>query len=408
MYDPMVHSKQIIYPLKYVDLYGGSDKVTEESFEQHLASFLGENVYVKTLGRARAGLYLLIKLAVRDRRRKVVLSPYTIPDVVNMVRFAGGEPVFVDVVPNSTNLDLEQLADLIDESTCSVIITHYHFSQSSMPEICRLCASKNVMLIEDCALSFGTATARVPSGCAADASVFSFSGFKTLNFVWGGAIATRSPDLARQVRAQIEVWPRLRWSRYFNQVVRIMKYDFLTREPLFSVFTFPFLKWRALRNQSDILPVVRVDSTELDDTIWSRPPMQAIREWDRKLGRVEGFVRHRRVIGSVYIRELEEHLVSKETPKEVRERSGLVNCPIYVDPERRTEIYKEVLARGFDVGLSLYPNAHEALGFEQISGRTKNVSRLVHSVITLPTHPKISEDYAYQLAMQIRRAIHSG
>jgi dTDP-4-amino-4,6-dideoxygalactose transaminase len=43
------------------------------------------------------------------------MSPYTIADIVNMVRFAGGEPVFVDFAPKSTNVDLGHLQTLIDE-----------------------------------------------------------------------------------------------------------------------------------------------------------------------------------------------------------------------------------------------------------------------------------------------------
>ena len=71
-----------------------------------------------------------------------------------------------------------------------------------------------------------------------------------------------------------------------------------------------------------------------------------------------------------------------------------MNCPIHVDPERRTAIYKKIFSSGFDVGLSLYPNVHELEGFKHVPGRSKNVSRLVRSVITLPTHPRISEEYA--------------
>jgi perosamine synthetase len=403
----MTNSKQIIYPLSYLGLSLAREKVTEKAFEEHLTRFLGAHVYVKVIGRARAGIYVLTKLAVQHGRRKVILSPYTIPDVVNMVKFAGAEPVFVDVLPYSTNIDLDHLVSLMDEETCCVIVTHYHFNQTSMAKIFGLCASKGIMLVEDSALSFGGSSNGAPMECTSDASVFSFSGFKTLNFLWGGAIATRSPELANRLCEEINTWPRLRWPQYFKQMLRIMKYDVLTRNPVFSAITFPLLKRRAQRNQADILPVMRVESTELDNTILSKPPMQAIREWDRKLGAVKPFLQHRRSIAKIYFRELRDHLVSNDTSTEVRDRSCLVNCPIHVDPERRTAIYKKIFASGFDVGLSLYPNVHELPGFQQIAGRSQNVSQLVRSVITLPTHPRISEEYARRLATVVQEAIRS-
>jgi perosamine synthetase len=401
----IVRPKQIIYPLKYFGLSSAMAKVTERAFEEHLARFLGSKVYVKVIGRARAGLYLLTKLAVRDAKRKVILSPYTIPDVVNMVRFAGGEPVFVDFVPRSTNIDVDHLSDLIDEQTCCVIVTHYHFNQGDMTEICRLCASNGIMLVEDCALAFGSPLPDTRNSSTTTASVYSFSGFKTLNFFWGGAIATASAELARRLSEEIDKWPQLLWHDYVGPMIKLAKYDVLTRNWVFPWFTFPLLKWKAQRLQKDVLPMVRVESTDLDDTILSRPSMHAIREWDRKLGMVDAFIRHRRNIAAIYISELQDHLVAGETSKEVREASCLVNCPIDVDSKQRGEIIRRIFDKGFDVGASLYPNVHELQGFSHIAGRSDNVARLVRSVVTLPTHPRISEEYAHQLSTVIRHTI---
>ena len=401
----MSRAKQIIYPLQYFRSSLRRDGASEESFEAKLASYLSCNVRVKAIGRARAGLYLLAKDTVSGKRNKVILSPYTIPDVINMIRFAGGEPVFVDALPNSTNVDLDHLSELIDERTCCVIVTHYHFNQSRMKEIRDLLASKDILLFDDCALALGGSTFEGRIGSCTDGSVFSFSGFKALNFFWGGAVSTRSAELANRVSAEVEKWPRLRLVQYSEQIAKIVKYDLMTRNVVFSTLTFPLLRWRALRRQGELLPMVRVDTKELDATILSRPSSQAIREWDRKLGLVDQFIHHRRAIAAIYNRVLHDRLISRETAAEVREGSCLVNYPICVDPELRTDIYKKIIASGFDVGLSLYPNVHEMQGFDKIAGRSQNVSRLVRSVITLPTHFRISEEYAARLADVVKDAL---
>src|SRR5262249_38754161 len=128
----MVHPKQIIYPLRYVRPLFCRDVDSGERFEANFKALLGGGIHAIALGRARAGIYLLVKYAVSSKRNRVVLSPYTIPDVVNMVKFAGGAPVFVDHLPNSTNLDVEHLSSLLDDSVCCVLMTHYHVNQNQM------------------------------------------------------------------------------------------------------------------------------------------------------------------------------------------------------------------------------------------------------------------------------------
>ena len=93
----MARPKQIIYPIKYFSFSVKPDDSAEEGFASKLSAFLGGRTYVQAIGRARAGLYLLAKLAVRERKRRVIMSPYTIPDVVNMVKFAGGSPFLLTV-----------------------------------------------------------------------------------------------------------------------------------------------------------------------------------------------------------------------------------------------------------------------------------------------------------------------
>lgn len=401
----MTNPKQIIYPLRYVRSLIWPDSQSEAEFATRFARLLGGNVFVIPLGRARGGIYILTKLAVREKRRKVVLSPYTIPDVVNMVRFAGGEPVFVDVLPNSTNIDVEHLTRLMDESTACVLLTHYHVNQASLLDIRRLCKDRQVLLFDDCALALGADFMGTPIGCATEASIFSLSSFKALNFFWGGAITTTSRPLAETLRTAVERWPRLHLLQYRGQMLKTLRYDVATRQKLFSTILFPILRQKINANDvQDVLPLSRVESRSLDETITSRPSFSATGEWNRKISSIEKFLDHRRRIAALYDRDFETRFVSRETSSEVRQGSCYVNYPIFVDPTYRNDVYRDILARGFDVGLSLYPNAHETPGFSDIPGASRNVSTLVRSVITLPTHPKISETYANDLAQAVKAA----
>jgi perosamine synthetase len=401
----MTRSKQIIYPMRYVGLSLNSHKNAAQDFSSKFATFLGGEVYVQPIGRARAGLYLLAKLAISEHKRRVILSPYTIPDVINMIKFAGGEPVFVDSNYNSTNVDLDQLDSLIDESVCCVIVTHYHLNQN-LAAIRAICSQKGVLLIDDCALALGATEPEGSVGTVTDASVFSFSGYKALNYFWGGAITTRTAELAQTIRKNVAKWSPLRWKDYNGQMLKLLKYDVATRNPLFSAFTFPVLRKKVLSGgDAEILPLVRVETSEITRSILSLPSDRAFSEWNRKISMVTSFLHHRRAIAAIYEQRLGDHLVGRETSSGIRAASCWVNYPIVVDPQRRTELYKKILAQGMDIGLSLYPNTQEVSGFTDIAGRSENVSKLVRSVLYLPTHPAISAEYATRLADVVASSI---
>jgi dTDP-4-amino-4,6-dideoxygalactose transaminase len=151
------------------------------------------------IGRARAGIYILIKQTIARDRVEIVMSPYTIPDVVNMVIFAGGVPVFVDFLPGSTNVAVDAVDRAMSPRTAAVLLTHYHVNQEHLAEIGQLCRAKSVPLFDDCAIAFGADYDGAPIGGLTDASVMSFSSYKLLNYFWGGALAVRSGPLFQTV-----------------------------------------------------------------------------------------------------------------------------------------------------------------------------------------------------------------
>ena len=402
----MTRPKQIIYPLRYLPSFLRGDARSEEGFKSDFGAFLGGKTFVIPIGRARGGIFLLVKLAVKSGRRRVIMFPYTIPDIVNMVRFAGGEPVFVDALPNSTNIDVDQLSCLISDDTACVLITHYHINQNQLGAIRALCKKRGVDLYDDCALAIGGDYAGSRIGAVTDASVFSLSGFKALNYFWGGAITTGSAKRAAEITEIVDRWKRLGFLQYQKQMLKTLKYDLATRPMTFSRVVFPLLRRRIIASEArDLLPMVRVESAFLEDTVTSRPSLGAMEEWNGKISLIDEHIRHRRRIAAIYHPYLESRMVSPETSADIQSGSCFVNYPIFTDPARRGEVYKDILARGFDVGLSLYPNVHENPDFTSVPGHSRNVSALTRSVITLPTHPRITETYALQLAVAVNDAL---
>lgn len=399
--------KQAIYPTRYLRPLLSADPAAENRFREGFREMLGGRVHVIPLGRARAGLYLLAKFARRPGRKRVVMLPHTIPDVVNMVTFAGCEPVFVDTLPNSTNIDLDHLEQLVDDTVACVIVTHYHVNQDRLPEIRAICRARDVFLFDDCAIALGGDYSGAPIGTLTDASVFSMSGFKALNYVWGGAIATGDDGIAAQLEAEVQQFPRLAASHYKPHMLSVMKYDIATRDLIFPLLTWPRLKreMAADRAAKDLMTVRRAETSVLEDTVLSRPALGALAELSRKFGTVSDHLSHRRRIAEIYEQLLGDRVVSAETSEHVRAGSCYVNYPIVVDEKRRDEVFADLISQNFHCGMSLYPNVQETAAFSGCDGRSRNLSRLVASTITLPTHLKVQPDYAATLARAVLQSL---
>lgn len=396
----MTVSKQRIAPLKYSRmLLSGSDGVAE-AFEAAMRARLGADVTVTPLGRARSGIYLLTKYAVAQGRRKVLLSPYTIPDVVNMVLLAGGVPEFFDFLPRSTACDVEALASRLDDETACVWITHYHVNEPRLAEIAALCHRAGALLFNDCALAFGGAIGGRPVGSLTDGAVFSFSGFKLLNFIWGGVVAVRAPSLQAWIDKETQDWIPLRAGDYARPAQALLKYDLATRPIVFDAMVFPLLKQRGARPGAvKALEFVRIENETLNSSLTSKPSRAAFSEWNSKLPNIDLILSRRRGIVQIYREKLAKFMLSAEhTSGENMSGNCYVNFPVFLGGVTQDAIAQAMTRDGFDVGLNLYPNCHNHPKFKDFPGKSSNVETLVHSTIYLPTHFGVRPEYAARLA----------
>jgi perosamine synthetase len=329
--------RQIIYPFSYAcDLFGSTSVSDEENCIAELQGYLAAKHAPVPLGRARMGLFLLVKYACAQKRSKVILASYTIPDVVNMVLLAGAEPVFVDVQPGTTNVDLNHLADLVDDDTACVIVTHYHVNQSGMKAIRSLCEERGALLFEDCAIAIGATIEGTHAGLYADAGVYSFSGYKVLNFLWGGLVVSASGKLSQAVRDEVAQWQPLPLRKYLGQLARIMRYDIATRPGVFETFTFPLIQFRQRGTATPVsLATTRIETEHIDESLRSRPNARAFRRWRKVLPLTHGYLLHRRAIAGVYDSKLKGLMVSADTSVDVARASCFVNYPIFVPKGRR-------------------------------------------------------------------------
>src|SRR4051812_18596157 len=184
-----------------------------EELTTRIAARLGEGVHVVPVTSATAGLMAALRAAMRaggPKRRLVVTPSYTFTATACAIRWAGFEPLFVDVDPRSWQLDPEQLAEALraHDGEVAGVLACANFGTAPAPEIRAAwraaCAEHGLPLVLDSAPGFGSLDRHGhPLGGLGDTEVFSFHATKTFAIGEGGAIATPDPELAERMLALV-------------------------------------------------------------------------------------------------------------------------------------------------------------------------------------------------------------
>ncbi|WP_417258667.1 DegT/DnrJ/EryC1/StrS family aminotransferase [Celeribacter sp.] len=170
-------------------------------FEEALAAYVGPGVEVVTVNSATAGLHLALDAVGIGPGDEVLLPTLTFTATAEVVRYLGAVPVFVDVDPQTLNIDLAAAEAKVTNKSRAIMPVHFAGLPCNMNELGDLAARHNLHLIEDAAhaLSASQGDKRIGAFESA-ATVFSFYANKTITTGEGGAVATRDPDLAKRMR----------------------------------------------------------------------------------------------------------------------------------------------------------------------------------------------------------------
>jgi dTDP-4-amino-4,6-dideoxygalactose transaminase len=154
---------------------------------------------------------LLLDVTTGD---EVILPSFTFVSTANAFVLRGARPVFVDIRPDTLNLDSELLVKHITPRTKAILPVHYAGVGCDMDQIMQLADSKNIAVVEDNAHGlFGSFRGRLLGtfGCL---STLSFHETKNFTCGEGGALLINDPRLVE--RAEIIREKGTNRSRFFR------------------------------------------------------------------------------------------------------------------------------------------------------------------------------------------------
>jgi perosamine synthetase len=113
----------------------------------------------------------------------------------NAVTYTGANPVFVDSMYGTWQIDPSDVRKKITKRTKAVMPVHLYGFPSDMNEIKKIAGENNLLIIEDCAEAFGTKLQEKHIGNFGNISAFSFFGNKTITTGEGGMVSTNNKKL---------------------------------------------------------------------------------------------------------------------------------------------------------------------------------------------------------------------
>jgi dTDP-4-amino-4,6-dideoxygalactose transaminase len=359
--------------------------------ESKLAQLFPDHVAI-AMPMARVGIYLVLKNLIRPGQ-KVILSPYTISDVVNMVLCAGGVPLFADIADDgSCNIDADELILTLQKEADvgAVLVTHFYGMMCDVSRIAAACQQKGVPLIEDAAQAFGAKVNDRQAGTFGRAGIFSFGMLKNVTSFVGGAVVTADHALAEAIRRELAEFPPISPALLLGRIGKAAAFDFATSRPVFDTGVFWLFRYAYLHGIEFFTNQLETDShpvsyARFPDTYRHRLSDAQARIILPQFARVEDHIDERIEKAGIYYEGL-KNIPELILPPPRRDRS---HTYFYyaIQYAQRDKLARDMTRRCRDVQVSHHRNCADMTCFAAYRRDCSNAARAERDVIYLPTYP---------------------
>ena len=173
-------------------------------FDARCAAWLQERTGAEQAfmtGSCTSALEMSMLLAGIGLGDEVIVPSFTFVSTASAVAMRGGTPVFVDIRPDTLNLDEVAVADAVTPKTKAIVAVHYAGVGAEMDALCEIARSSEVLLIEDAAQGIMARYRKRPLGSFGSLACLSFHETKNVTCGEGGALLVN--DVALIERAEI-------------------------------------------------------------------------------------------------------------------------------------------------------------------------------------------------------------
>ena len=350
-----------------------------KAFETEFASYCCVN-HAISVANGTDGLVIALQALNIGSGDEVITSPYTFFATAEAISVAGAKPVFVDVRPDTYNIDENLIEAAITKNTKAIMPVHIFGQPAEMYKINAIAQKHGLKVIEDACKAVGARYQGKRVGGLADIGVFSFFPTKNLGCAGdGGMITTNDDNLATICRAL-----RVHGSGEGGR-----------------------LAYNLLNNTNEQLDETIGDSTVYDPRKYYNYLIGHNSRLDEiqaailriKLQKLNEYNQNRQQIAAYYNQEL-------DGTKYITPANPEYTVPVYhqyvLQSEKRYEVVKSLVTKGIATGI-YYPiplhlqKAYRDLGYR--NGDMPIAEYLSHRTFAIPCFPELTaEEQAYIVA----------
>lgn len=165
-----------------------------EEFEERFARYQGVR-YAVTCVNGTAALEIALRAMGVGPGDEVIAPPYTFIATASAAVLVGATPRFVDIDPDTYNIDPEKIEEAITPKTKAIVVVHIGGCPANMDRILEIAKKHNLMVLEDAAQAVGAEWRGRKVGAIGTMGAFSLQASKNLNAGEGGVVTTDDKEL---------------------------------------------------------------------------------------------------------------------------------------------------------------------------------------------------------------------
>ncbi|TDX58915.1 UDP-4-amino-4,6-dideoxy-N-acetyl-beta-L-altrosamine transaminase [Orenia marismortui] len=332
-----------------------------KEFEDKFARYVGAK-YAVAVVNGTAALHAACFAAGIKEGDEVITTALTFAASANCILYQGGRPVFADIKADTYNVSTEEIRKKITDKTKAIIPVHYTGQPCDLEEIKQIARDHNLIIIEDAAHALGAEYKGKKIGGLSDMSIFSFHPVKHITTGEGGMITTNSKKLYDKLIQFRSHGITKDKDRYINE-----SHGEWYHEEQFLGYNY---------RMTDIQAALGISQLKKSDE----------------------FLKRRREIANIYNQELKNigWLKLPYQKSDINSSWHLYVIQINEDKlgKSRDEVFEYLREEGLGVQVHYIPvywhPYYQNLGYSK--GICLNSERVYRRLITLPLHPKMTND----------------
>jgi len=322
-------------------------------FEKEFANYC-QTKFAFGVNSGTSALHLAMLAAGIGPGDEVITVSYTFVATAAAVCYVGARPVFVDIDPNTCNIDVARIEAAITSKTKAIMPVHLYGNCADMDPILAIARKHNLLVIEDAAQAHGAEYKGKRAGSMGEIACFSFYPGKNLGaYGEAGAIVTNNEQYAEMIK---QLRDQGQSEKYFHTMVG---YNY---------------RMEGLQGA-----VLGVKLRHLDDWNAARRKHAAV---------------YRRELADAGLRLLNEH--SDYNP---------VHHIFPLFTSQRDELREHLHSKGIGTGLHYPIPVHLQPGYRHLEyqeGDLPETERACKEVLSLPMFPELEEDTVLRIADSVR------